>query len=784
MDDKITSREALESELRTLRKRVAELEAEAGQKQTADALGHLFFTVVDQSVDGILATDTKFQIIYMNRAAEALYGYRYKEVKGKTPAIFNAAPEAAAIQKEVYESVVSGRPITKEVLNRRKDGSTFVCRFTAGPMRNQNGEIAGYMGFQRDVTELAETRNNLQESEKRYRSVVENSPAGIFIINNCFCFTYTNTECCRILGRPAEAIISHDFREFLDRDSLEMIEKRYLKRQKGETVPFRYEICFIRGDGQKRWGELSSGVFEDAEGSTHTVSQLLDITHRKQAAEALRQSEEKYRLFVKNANDAIFIAQDEVIKFPNPRTETLTGYSADELAKMPFAHLIVPEDRGSVLERHRRRLAGENLPSTYSFRIHNKAGAERWVELSTVFTTWEGKEATLNFIRDITDQRQLEQKFQQAQKMEAIGVLAGGIAHNYNNTLMGIQGRVSLLLGDKHPDHADYHHLKGIEEYVKTAAELTNDLLGFARGGKYQMVPADLNEIIRKENRMFMMTKKEIRFHEKLATGLWNVEVDANQMRQVFMNLYVNAWKAMPGGGDIFVETENFVLNASSIEHFDLQPGNYVKTSVTDTGKGMDKATMDKIFEPFFTTDKTKIGTGLGLASVYGIIKNHGGTIEVYSEKGNGTTFKIYLPASDKAVVGEKTPSQEVLPGTETILLIDDEDMILEIGREMLEGLGYQVLVAKSGKEAVALYEESADKIQAVILDMIMPGMNGKETFKALQKANPNIKVLLSSGYSIEGDAEEILEMGCQGFIQKPFSLSLLSQKVRSVLTA
>ena len=240
----------------------------------------------------------------------------------------------------------------------------------------------------------------------------------------------------------------------------------------------------------------------------------------------------------------------------------------------------------------------------------------------------------------------------------------------------------------------------------------------------------------------------------------------------------------MPGGGDVFVETENFILNSSSIEYFDLQPGNYVKISVTDTGEGMDKATMDKIFEPFFTTDETKIGTGLGLASVYGIIKHHGGTIDVYSEKGSGTSFKIYLPASDKAVIGEKTPSQEVLPGTETILLIDDEDMILDVGREMLEGLGYRVIVAKSGREAVTLYEENAADIQAVILDMIMPGMNGKETFTALQKANPNIKVLLSSGYSIDGDAEKILAMGCQGFIQKPFNLSRLSQKVRDVLAA
>jgi len=782
MKDESKSGQALENELTMLRKRIAELEAEAATKKSAEALGHLFFTIVDQSVDGIIATDTKFRIIYMNRAAEEMYGYKYEEVKGLTPAIFNAEPDGETIQEKIYATVASGRPVTREIRNIHKDGSIFICRFTVNPMRDQSGDIFGYMGFQHDISELFETRKKLEESEKRYRSVVEHSPAGIFIVNDQFRFIYLNNELCRILGYARDAIIGHDFREFLDKESIDLVKERYQKRQKGENVPSRYELCFIRGDGQKRWGELSSTVFRDAEGIPHTVAQLLDITDRKEAEEALRQSEEKYRLVVENANDAIFIAQDEVVKFPNPRTQSLTGYSTEELFQIPFVNLIVPEDRGLVLDRYRRRLAGEKLPSTYSFRILNKSGRQLWVELSTVFTHWEGREATLNFIRDITQQRNLEEKFQQAQKMEAIGVLAGGIAHNYNNTLMGIQGRVSLLIRDKNSGHSDYQHLKGIEEYVKIAAGLTNDLLGFARGGKYQIKPHNLNAIIQKENRMFEHTKKEVRFHENLAEDLWAVEVDSNQIRQVLMNLYVNAWKAMSGGGEIYLHTENAILEGSGASYFDILPGRYVKVSVIDTGKGMDKATMDKIFDPFFTTDASKTGTGLGLASAYGIIKNHGGAIDVSSEEGKGCTFTIYLPASDKPVLSEEEVSPEIIRGTETILLVDDEEMIIDVGREMLEGLGYNVIVARSGEDAVSIYKENRAGIHAVILDMVMPGMNGKDAFLALREMNPQIKVLLSSGYSVDGEAEALLELGCSGFIQKPFSLNILSQAMRGTL--
>jgi two-component system cell cycle sensor histidine kinase/response regulator CckA len=350
---------------------------------------------------------------------------------------------------------------------------------------------------------------------------------------------------------------------------------------------------------------------------------------------------------------------------------------------------------------------------------------------------------------------------------------------------MAIQGNASLVLVDKTSSHPDYERLKNIEQGVKSGAELTRQLLGFARGGKYEVKPTDINELIRRSSDMFARTKKEITIHTKYQEAIWPVEVDQGQIGQVLLNLYVNAWQAMGGGGELYLETENVTLDEPSVKPYELKPGRYVKISVTDTGVGMDKTTQQRIFEPFFTTKQMGRGTGLGLASVYGIIKNHGGIITVHSVKGEGATFTIHLPASEKEVIKKEELPEEVLRGTETVLLVDDEDMVLKVGEGILKELGYTVLIARSGKEAIEIVSKAPNLSSApdiVILDMVMPAMGGGETYDKLKEINPDIKVLLSSGYSIEGQAREILDRGCNGFIQKPFNMRGLSQEVRRIL--
>jgi len=306
--------------------------------------------------------------------------------------------------------------------------------------------------------------------------------------------------------------------------------------------------------------------------------------------------------------------------------------------------------------------------------------------------------------------------------------------------------------------------------------------LGFARGGKYEVRPTDLNELVMMSSKMFSRTKKEITIQSKYQEGLWAVEVDQGQIEQVLLNFYVNAWQAMPGGGKLFIQTKNVILDETYANLFKLAPGKYVKITVMDTGVGMDESTIQRVFDPFFTTQEMGRGTGLGLASAYGIIKNHGGVIYVYSEIGEGTTFNIYLPASEKEITKEKRPLEEVLKASGTILLVDDEEMIVDVGGQMLEKLGFEVLIAGSGKEAMEVYKKNRDRIGIVILDMIMPDMGGGETYDKLKEINPDIKVLLSSGYSINGQATEILDRGCNGFIQKPFDMEKLSHSIRKII--
>jgi CheY-like chemotaxis protein len=376
----------------------------------------------------------------------------------------------------------------------------------------------------------------------------------------------------------------------------------------------------------------------------------------------------------------------------------------------------------------------------------------------------------------------MEAQFLQAQKMEAIGTLAGGIAHDFNNLLMVIQGNASLMLLTIDPSHAHHEMLSSIVKQVQSGSKLTNQLLGYARKGRYEVKPIQLNELVKETSNTFERTRKEIRIQRELANNLFPIEGDSGQIEQVLMNLFVNAADAMPQGGDIFLKTTNISHRDIRDKLYDPKPGNYILLAITDTGIGMDSKTLERIFEPFFTTKELSRGTGLGLASVYGIIKGHGGYIDVDSEKGRGTTFKIYLPATDEEVQKTIEAPHDIVKGTGTILLVDDEEMVLEVGERFLKVMGYHVLTAREGKEAIEVYKKHRETIDLVLLDIIMPNMKGGEVFDRLKKINPNIKVLLSSGYSIDGEASQILERGCSGFIQKPFDMNQLSKSIGALL--
>jgi len=506
------------------------------------------------------------------------------------------------------------------------------------------------------------------------------------------------------------------------------------------------------------------------------------IEDQKKSEEVRRESEERLKAILDTIHAGVVLidAETHSIVDANPIAVELIGVPKEKIVGHVCHTFICPAQEGKCPITD----LGQTVDK--SERVLINAARESIPILKTVTPmVLAGRKYLIDSFIDLTERKHLEAQFQQAQKMQAIGTLAGGIAHDFNNLLMAIQGHVDLVSMDVKPEHPHFQHFEEIEVAVARGTDLTKQLLGFARGGKYEVKLTDLNKLVAKSCEMYGRTHKEIKIHTKLQKEIWSVEVDRAQIEQVLLNLYVNAWQAMPDGGNLYVETSNVVLDENYTKPFEMTLGNYVKISVADTGVGMNKETQERIFDPLFTTKEVDRGTGLGLSSAYGIVKNHGGVINVYSEEGEGSIFNSYLPATGKPLPlskGRDSKQEEILTGTETLLVVDDEDMVLTVGEEILKKIGYKVFLAKSGREALEVYRKHRNEIDLIILDMIMPDISGGEVYDKVKQENSEVKVLLSSGYSIDGQASEILERGCNGFIQKPFTIKELSGKIRQIL--
>ena len=643
--------------------------------------------------------------------------------------------------------------------------------------------------LKREIEEHERSEQALKESESRLKSTFRATPVGLAIVKERK-FIAVNESYCRIVGYGEADLLGKSPRIlYEDENENVRIGAKLYTRLLDQGVAYA-ETRHVRKDGEVRDVVLRAAHLSPLDPPAGSVVAIEDVTEKKRSDKSLRESEEKFRKTFQGSPDSITITRmrDGQYIEVNEGFTKMTGYTRKEaIGKTPRdLNLIVNhQDRETFVRK--LRLTGEI--DGFEVQYRNKNGTIMDTLLAARPLVYVNEDCLVAVVKDISQMKRtvkekakLEKQLLHAQKMESMGTLAGGIAHDFNNLLMGIQGRISLILMGKDPSYPDFDHLKEIEEYIRNAATLTRQLLGFARGGKYEVKSSDINDLVRKSAEMFGRTRKEIEIRSKYHKDIWTVDVDRGQIDQVLMNVFVNAWQAMPGGGTLFLETANAVLDEEYLKPFSVAPGKFVKISVTDTGIGMDKSTQKRIFDPFFTTKEMGKGTGLGLASAYGIIKNHGGFINVYSEMGQGTNFNLYLPASEKPLLEEKESVKTLLKGEEPILLVDDEKLILETTKELLTGLGYHVFVAASGKEAIAAYRENAKHIRMVILDMIMPDLGGGAVYDRLKEINPEVKVLLSSGYGLRGEAQEILDRGCTDFIQKPFNLIQMSQKIRQIL--
>gem|GEM_PF-467336 len=501
----------------------------------------------------------------------------------------------------------------------------------------------------------------------------------------------------------------------------------------------------------------------------------------------LRQSEARYRAVVNHASDVILILQDNVTKYANRRVQELLGYTEEELNARRWTDNIHPDDREMVVDRYQARLAGTPVPSEYTFRVQTKDGRTLWVETRASQILWDDRPASMSFIRDITRNKELEEELRQAQKMEAVGVLAGGVAHDFNNLLQMIGGYAELVLLDLEEGDPGHEELTEVVKAVGRAGELTDRLLTFGRKVESTLQTISLNDSVKRVAKLLDRTlPKMIETQVETDDDLWMVEGDPAQMDQVLMNLGLNARDAMPEGGRLTIFSKNVTVTSKTPDlPSDMPPGDYALVSMSDTGTGMDQATRERIFDPFFTTKEVGKGTGLGLSMIYGIVKSHQGFISCLSEPGQGATFNLYLP---RRVSQSETMAQADLEETEehlgqgTILLVDDESVIREFVGKILRRQGYLVLLADSGEQAIEIFEENMEDIDLVLLDMMMPGMGGKKCLEKILELKADVKVIVASGYGFDGSLDSLPDIAGLQYLRKPFRMQELISSVRQGL--
>ncbi|MEW6348589.1 MAG: PAS domain S-box protein [Thermodesulfobacteriota bacterium] len=672
----------------------------------------------------------------------------------------------------------------------RRDGTVVWIHYGAEVVRDESGQPVGLIGTAQDISERKQIEEQLKESERRYRDLYERAPIGIFQTTIDGRVLSVNPACAAMFSYPPPDEMVPGIRDVGARLYADSERRQALIDLAIEADGFvKAESEYVRKDGSRFWGQLYFRVVRDRAGKvSHLEGFMEDITARRMAGLALQASEQKYRQLFENAPVGIVSVDTEgriievnrllldILGSPSVAdTKAINVFELPQLIRSGISDAI-----RSCMDSGERMLKEVPYTSKWGKQSHMRV-------LLTPIQGHEGQPAGCQaVVEDFTQQKLLEEQLREAHKMEAIGTLAGGIAHDFNNLLHIIAGHAELLQIDLAEQDMRFSELDAIQQSALRGADLVKQILTFSRRVHTKFELTDLNEEVENTHRLLSRTiPKMIAIELRLEGGLAPIRADSTQIEQMLINLAVNAKDAMPEGGTLTIETHNVDLTEDDCRnHGELAPGSYVLLKVSDTGNGIEEGVIPHIFEPFFTTKGLADGTGLGLATVFGIVKMHHGHITFTSAVGQGTSFDIYFPAAEPAMRGtdEDLRACPLARGGETILVVDDEPLISELAKRILERGGYSVISAVGGHEALEIYKTEEANISMVVLDLIMPGMGGKQCLEELLKINPRVKALIASGFAVDGETRTFLDSKAKGNVAKPFHVGELLRAVRRVL--
>ena len=750
-----------------------------------------FQVFVTTTNEWIWVIDLEGKHTFCNPALETILGYSPWEFVGEDSLQHLHEEDRLKVAEMLKEKIARKEGWTGLVLRwRHKDGSCRYLESNAVPILDRQGRILGFQGADRDITERRRAEEALRESESRFRALVETTSDWIWEVDNHGTYTYASPKVTDLLGYEPREVIGKKPFDLMPPEEAERLMSLFLPIMAAARPFAGLENLNLHKDGRLVLLETSGIPILDAEGRLRGYRGIdRDVTERKRAEDELRQSEERYRRLFEMESDAIVLADNKTGKIleANAAAVALYGHSRQEWLQM--------RDIDISAEPEKTRQVTVEGRSYVPVRWHRKKdGTVFPVEITGSYFEWHGRSVHVAAIRDITERkraeeerRRLEVQMQQTQKLESLGVLAGGIAHDFNNLLTPILGHANLAKLALPPSSPARNDLLEIETASVRAAELCRQMLAYAGMGECKVETLDLSLLVKEVTQLLQVSiSKKAMLRCCLGEHLPAIEADPAHLRQVVMNLVINASEAIGDyEGVITISTgamfcDEVYLRESHTSEASA-PGVYVYVEVADTGHGMDAETRTKIFDPFFTTKFA--GRGLGLAAVLGIVRSHQGIIRVGSEPGKGTTFRVSLPASKKAGAHrEPEAATELWRGSGAILLVDDDESVLKVTKEILEYCGFQVLTAANGRDAVASYREHSDEITCVLLDLAMPHMDGEETYRELRRIRPDVRVILASGYSEQEITRRFAGQALAGFVAKPYQVAALSAKLREVI--